>query len=132
MITLKHILVPYDFSEASEAGIKYGRDLGTLSGARLHVLHVNTPDKSEVRDSTGEDIVRYAREHDIDLIVLGTQGPGRVPHVLTGSVTEMVVRTAPCPVLTLPWWSFAVAVEPRRSSEAIAVFVQRDLHLGSG
>ena len=32
---------------------------------------------------------------------MGTHGRGAISHVLMGSVTERVVRTAPCPVLTV-------------------------------
>jgi nucleotide-binding universal stress UspA family protein len=46
-------------------------------------------------------IVDYARAHEIDLIVMGTHGRGAVAHLLMGSVAERVVRTAPCPVLTV-------------------------------
>lgn len=46
-------------------------------------------------------IVRYARTHDIDLIVMGTHGRGAVQQLLLGSVAEQVVRRAPCPVLTV-------------------------------
>ena len=46
-------------------------------------------------------IVDYARAHDVDLIVMGTHGRGAVAHLLMGSVAERVVRTAPCPVLTV-------------------------------
>ena len=46
-------------------------------------------------------IVRYAREHKIDLIVMGTHGRGPIGHMLLGSVAEKVVRKAPCPVLTV-------------------------------
>jgi universal stress protein A len=35
------------------------------------------------------------------LIVLGTHGRGPIGHVILGSVAERVVRTAPCPVLTV-------------------------------
>jgi nucleotide-binding universal stress UspA family protein len=48
------------------------------------------------------EIVRYAREKKIDCIAMGTHGRGRVEHLLVGSVTENVVRRAPCPVLTVP------------------------------
>jgi nucleotide-binding universal stress UspA family protein len=47
------------------------------------------------------EIVRYAREKDIDLIVMGTHGRGLIAHMLMGSVAEKVVRKAPCPVLTV-------------------------------
>jgi nucleotide-binding universal stress UspA family protein len=46
-------------------------------------------------------IVRYASANAIDLIVTGTHGRGAVKHLLMGSVAERVVRTAPCPVLTV-------------------------------
>jgi nucleotide-binding universal stress UspA family protein len=46
-------------------------------------------------------IVEYARGEGIDLIVVGTHGRGGVSRILIGSVAERVVRTAPCPVLTV-------------------------------
>jgi len=46
-------------------------------------------------------IVEYAAGRDIDLIVMGTHGRGGMAHLLMGSVAERVVRTAPCPVLTV-------------------------------
>ena len=56
------------------------------------------------------EIVRYARTADIDLIVIGSHGRGAVTHVLLGSVAERVIRTAPCPVLTVrsPGRTFAM------------------------
>jgi nucleotide-binding universal stress UspA family protein len=48
-----------------------------------------------------EEIVRLARERDVDLIVMGTHGRTGLAHVLLGSVAEKVVRRAPCPVLTV-------------------------------
>lgn len=47
------------------------------------------------------EIVRYAKENAIDLIVMGTHGRTGVVHALIGSVAEKVVRKAPCPVLTV-------------------------------
>ena len=47
------------------------------------------------------EIVRYAKEQHIDVIVMGTHGHGPVAHLLLGSVAENVVRRAPCPVLTV-------------------------------
>ena len=47
------------------------------------------------------EIVRYAQEQKVDLIVLGTHGRGPIGHMLLGSVAEKVVRKAPCPVLTV-------------------------------
>ena len=47
------------------------------------------------------EIIRYARENTIDLIVLATHGRGGLAHVLLGSTAEKIVRKAPCPVLTV-------------------------------
>lgn len=46
-------------------------------------------------------IVEYAADHEVDLIVMGTHGRGTMSHLLMGSVAELVVRTAPCPVFTV-------------------------------
>jgi len=47
------------------------------------------------------EIPRYAREQGIDLIVLSTHGRTGLAHAILGSVAESIVRTAPCPVLTV-------------------------------
>lgn len=47
-------------------------------------------------------IVEEAAQRAMDLIVLGTHGRGGVAHLLLGSVAEKVVRSAKCPVLTIP------------------------------
>ena len=54
-----------------------------------------------VEGSPKVEIIAYARKHNIDLIVLSTHGRTGLSHVLMGSVAETVVRTAPCPVLTV-------------------------------
>ncbi len=46
-------------------------------------------------------IVGAAHSDRADLIVMGTHGHGAVMHMLMGNVAERVVRTAPCPVLTV-------------------------------
>jgi nucleotide-binding universal stress UspA family protein len=50
---------------------------------------------------TAKAIADYAKEKNIDLIIMGTHGRGAMAHLLLGSVAERVVRTAPCPVLTV-------------------------------
>ena len=47
------------------------------------------------------EIVRYARDEEMDLVVLGTHGRGAIAHMLLGSVAERVVRKAHCPVMTV-------------------------------
>jgi len=53
---------------------------------------------------TGEPadaVARFADDHDIDLIVMGTHGRTGLMRLLMGSVAEAVVRRAKCAVLTV-------------------------------
>ncbi len=47
------------------------------------------------------EIVKFAGDNAIDLIVMATHGRGFFAHVILGSTTERVVRRASCPVLTV-------------------------------
>lgn len=47
------------------------------------------------------EILRFAQENDLDLLVMGTHGRTAFMHAVLGSVAEKVVRRAPCPVLTV-------------------------------
>ena len=123
---LNEILFPTDFSPASEAAGRIAREMALQAGARLHVLHVAVPvtDPAAAAESltraarsladglrvetallsgwAGRNIVDYAREKRIDLIVVGTHGRTGITHAILGSVAETVVRLAPCLVLTVP------------------------------
>ena len=48
-----------------------------------------------------ENIVEEAKKERADLIVISTHGRTGLSHILVGSVTEKVVRHAPCPVLSI-------------------------------
>lgn len=74
-----------------------------LEGARTRAENAGV---SSVQGSIGSGspyrgILDYADEHEIDLIVMGTHGRRGIDRYLLGSVTEKVVRTADCPVLTV-------------------------------
>jgi nucleotide-binding universal stress UspA family protein/CheY-like chemotaxis protein len=64
--------------------------------------------------STAPVILEYARENDVDLIVMGTHGRRGLGHLLLGSVAEEIVRLAPCPVLTIRERKKPIAVETIR------------------
>ena len=83
---------------AVEAGITR-RLLDVLTDEDRTALHA-VPVVRKSDDPAGE-IVKYAKEEGIDLIVMGTHGRPGLAHLLMGSVAEKVVRTAPCPVLTM-------------------------------
>lgn len=68
--------------------------LGAVDEARIKpICQVGTP---------LIEIVEYATAHDIDLIVMGTHWRLPSPQMVTPSVTESIVRQAPCPVLVVP------------------------------
>jgi nucleotide-binding universal stress UspA family protein len=84
------------------------KDVEDAARKQLHELVLdNDPDAPSVKpalatsNTPAMSIVEYARDEQIDLIVMGTHGRGAVAHLLMGSVAERVVRTAPCPVLTV-------------------------------
>ncbi len=62
--------------------------------AQVGEVMLRTGDARDVINQTAKDL-------HCDLIVMGTHGRRGVARALLGSVTETVVRTAPCPVLTV-------------------------------
>jgi nucleotide-binding universal stress UspA family protein len=69
---------------------------GQLEKAGIHVTTV-------IREgATAENIVEYAKEQAIDLIVMSTHGRGGFKRFFLGSVTDRVIRSGETPVLVLP------------------------------
>lgn len=65
-------------------------------------LAADTPVSTRVlTGDVAETIVDYAAQIGIDLIVMGTHGYKGLERVLFGSVAEKVIKTAPCPVLSI-------------------------------
>ena len=143
MATIKQILCPVDFSEASRHAIDHAAAIARWYRASISALHVYSPmfmpvpglpppetrvtedELNRVRAealawverarASGVDvdvlidigqpvyqILGRAAALPADLIVMGTHGASGFEHLILGSVTEKVLRKAPCPVLTVP------------------------------
>ena len=122
----RQILFPTDFSDPARRAGAVAAELARHFAARLHLLHVvpSVTDPGTASDALraaavdlglrndtvvvaragrpAAQIVAYAREVPVDLIVVGTHGRTGFSRVLLGSVAEAVVRLAPCRVLTVP------------------------------
>lgn len=61
------------------------------------VFHTARAQRERITDT----IVRYAKEHHCDLIVMGTHGRTGLNHLLLGSVAEGVAHTTPVPLLLI-------------------------------
>ena len=124
-LSVRQILFPTDYSDISVNAGRTAAQLARHFSACLHVLHVippvtdpGSPDAlptaaaelgagvdiltAITRGRPAHAIVEYAIRHEVDIIVMGTHGRTGVSRALLGSVTEAVIRRAPCRVLTVP------------------------------
>lgn len=70
-------------------------------------VDIGRPDKA---------VIQRAKMEGSDLIVIATHGRSGLAHIILGSVTEKVVRSAPCPVLTVRPPLEKASLEKRASS----------------
>jgi len=131
MIHITKILYPTDFSSYSNQAYFHAVALAENHRASLTVLFVHTPDchapdgqssqsywKEQLEQirplnqniavhhvflegEPASEIVRYARDAGMDLIVMGTHGRTGMERLLMGSVAEKVLRDAHCSVLVV-------------------------------
>jgi nucleotide-binding universal stress UspA family protein len=73
--------------------------------AKLDLVEPASPDvayrRKMIVGRPSEELVKYAAEESIDLIIMGTHGRTGLGRLLMGSVAESIVRKATCPVLTI-------------------------------
>jgi nucleotide-binding universal stress UspA family protein len=150
-VAVRDVVYATDFSTSSEAAGRVARDMARQSGARLHVVYVVPPvtdpgdsaaELEQVAGRLGEGIVveravlsgrparrivAYARDKGAGIIVVGSHGRTGVTRAILGSVAEAVVRTAPCPVLTVPSGGGGLAGGPGAEAAAEALDLGRCL-----
>jgi nucleotide-binding universal stress UspA family protein len=103
--------------EASEYQAK--EQAAHLSRLFQSVEHQAIVDQGGVWETLSDVI---ANQH-IDLVVLGTHGREGLGKILLGSVTESVLRRAPCPVLTIGPY---VEIDPERATQMKRILFATD------
>jgi nucleotide-binding universal stress UspA family protein len=127
MIRIRKILYPTDFSSYSNQAYFHAVALAKNHGAQLTILYVYNDSGSEEDRAYWQDqleqirpvdpgiavrhvflqgdpatqIVRFARDSGMDVIVMGTHGRTGLERLLMGSVAEKVMRDATCSVLVV-------------------------------
>lgn len=124
--TIRKVLCPVDYSELAHRALEHAAAIAEMTGAELLVTHVleeaGKPQTarqqlcdwvpSQVRKRcTVREVVRSgqpaeqtlleADRSQADLIVIGAQHRNVLGSLLFGSTTEMVIRGAACPVLSV-------------------------------
>lgn len=69
-----------------------------LEALKLGATRVST---TLLRGDPAQEVCRFAKHDDFDLVVIGTHGRTGLKHVFLGSIAEKVVRHAACPVLVV-------------------------------
>lgn len=110
-VTLLHVFEPsyytaaegYPFVTPDEVRRVMARHKEALAVAQREAQAAGAQrvDSQLVQGSAASEVVALAKSGSYDLIVMGTHGRTGLKHALMGSVAEKIVRTSPCPVLTV-------------------------------
>jgi universal stress protein A len=107
---LLHVVPRLAYATGGSEGLPLTASEDLRADAERMLLRVaasvdNGPRRVETWLLDGGDVVdaicRTAREIGADFIVMGTHGRTGLAHALLGSVTELTLRQAPCPVVTV-------------------------------
>ena len=125
---IRNLLVPIDGSDLSDLVLPAAQEFASLFGSRVVLLRVLEPKKKDdpeearshlhamaraferkgvetlqvlEKGDPADEILKTARFHDVDLLAMTTHGRSGLSRLVTGSVTEQVLRRAPIPMLVV-------------------------------
>jgi nucleotide-binding universal stress UspA family protein len=119
-ISIRCILVAVDYQPSPLPVIEYASRIATAMGepVKIRLLHVGdatampacelpeipncTWHKEHRQGEVVTEIIKAAQAHAADLMMLSTAGHEGILDALRGSVTQQVLRQAPCPLLAVP------------------------------
>lgn len=92
-----------------DMGTRDGRETAAINDQELHRVKDQIQNRGISCEthlfnrgvSPGEDLVRYAREQEIDEIILAIHRKSKLGKLIFGSLAQHVILNAPCPVLTV-------------------------------
>jgi len=94
------VVTPAEISKMVEAAREVGNRI--LKEGEQKVESENIQVETIINEgNTVQEIIKVAKEGTFDLIVMGVKGIGRLRELLVGSVSEGVIKHAPCPVLVV-------------------------------
>ncbi len=108
-----HVMVTFSFSPIGEVHVPIEYDAKFVERAtdaanatiqERYASHLKQKQPYEIQILSGypaTEMIQFAKENNIDLIVMGCHGLTGIAHVLFGSTADRVVRKAPCSVLTV-------------------------------
>lgn len=112
-IILLHVLVIYE-DDPHQASVKfdalkkfYEESEERANSLMEGIVSGRMPRQAKVRQkicrglAAADCILDAAKEEDVDIVFMGTHGHSGFRHFFIGSVTEKVIRFAPCPVMTV-------------------------------
>jgi nucleotide-binding universal stress UspA family protein len=90
------IVTPEEFADVDQAIATAGRRIVEQTAAVLAPVHMEL---RVLRGDPGPTLCDFAQQVSADAIVMGSRGLGRIKRALLGSVSDYVLRGAPCPVV---------------------------------
>jgi nucleotide-binding universal stress UspA family protein len=118
-LVVLHVVPPADETEFGlrlDADVQETRRDEIVAEMHQQIEHAGatalSPTLLTERGRAHERIVQCATSLPADLLVVGTHGRGGFNRLLLGSVTEKILRTTPCPVLTVPPSTSATPTTP--------------------
>jgi nucleotide-binding universal stress UspA family protein len=89
----------------SSAGLEVARMTGERNGVTVTLV--------ERSGAVASEILSAAREFDVDMIVIGSEGRTGIKRLALGSIAQSVVRESHVPVMVVRHGSTGLSVEPR-------------------
>ncbi|MBU1274876.1 MAG: universal stress protein [Proteobacteria bacterium] len=93
--------VPHPSLDQMESDLKSGAQRKMDEFVNRHFADMAGVTAAVVNGDPSSEVIKYAQEKDIDLIVTATHGRKGLEHAIFGSVAENIVRNSPVPVMTI-------------------------------